>query len=330
MCHRFETTNGRESRTPNRTRGIAVTEPNTTPTTKTTEPVVVSRPAGTVEDELRWLPCSGCSGEVGVPPDWGEAAVRCPKCGASVEVRQPQAGVVWRPGAGASQTSSNSADPPAAEAVESSEAYAAGHAAAAAGTPPATVPHRAKTPARTSAAANQTVNAAAITGLCLGIASVFLYVVGLLPILAVVFSGIGLAKAQSRNGQGQVAAWIGLVLGVLYTIMYLAHYGHLPLSVPSPRPQTGGQAATQQPSASIPTVPSRATAVAYLDLGDEYWGKNDMDRAIASYTAAIRLDPRYIQAYKSRGACYQEKGDKLAADADSAEAERLERRLWIR
>jgi hypothetical protein len=57
--------------------------------------------------------------------------------------------------------------------------------------------------------------------------SVFLYVIGILPILAVVFSGVGLAKAQSRNGQGQVAAWIGLILGIIYTIMYLAYYGHL-------------------------------------------------------------------------------------------------------
>jgi len=77
------------------------------------------------------------------------------------------------------------------------------------------------------APANPSGNAAAVTGLCLGIASVLLYVIGILPILAVVFSGIGVAKAQSRNGQGQVAAWIGLILGIIYTIMYLSYYGHL-------------------------------------------------------------------------------------------------------
>jgi len=86
------------------------------------------------------------------------------------------------------------------------------------------------------------------------------------------------------------------------------------------------QATTQQPSASIPSIPRRESAVAYHDLGDDYWGKNDMDRAIASYTAAISLDPGYIQAYKSRAACYREKGDQQAANANLAEAERLEKR----
>jgi tetratricopeptide (TPR) repeat protein len=35
--------------------------------------------------------------------------------------------------------------------------------------------------------------------------------------------------------------------------------------------------------------------------GLTYYRKNDHDRAIADYSEAIRLDPDYIGAYRSRG-----------------------------
>jgi len=70
-------------------------------------------------------------------------------------------------------------------------------------------------------------NGFALTGLILGIASVLLSI-GIIPILAIVFSGIGLSKVKDRSGKGKVQAWIGLILGILYTLVYmLYHYGHL-------------------------------------------------------------------------------------------------------
>ena len=49
-----------------------------------------------------------------------------------------------------------------------------------------------------------------------------------------------------------------------------------------------------------------------------------MDRAIADYTEAIRLDPKYANAYSNRGVAYSDKGDKDRAIADFTEAIRLD------
>ena len=73
----------------------------------------------------------------------------------------------------------------------------------------------------------KTRNGFALTGLILGIASVLLASIGIIPILAIVFSGIGLAKVKDRSGKGKVQAWIGLILGILYTFVYMHQYGHL-------------------------------------------------------------------------------------------------------
>lgn len=70
-------------------------------------------------------------------------------------------------------------------------------------------------------------NGFALTGLILGIASVLLASIGIIPILAIVFSGIGLAKVKARSGKGKVQAWIGLILGILYTLVYMHQHGHL-------------------------------------------------------------------------------------------------------
>ncbi len=75
-------------------------------------------------------------------------------------------------------------------------------------------------PISTATVAEKCTNAYAIAGLILGGLSVFLYAVGIIPILAVVLSGVGLYKVKGFHGKGRVPAWIGLVLGIIYTIMY--------------------------------------------------------------------------------------------------------------
>jgi tetratricopeptide (TPR) repeat protein len=52
--------------------------------------------------------------------------------------------------------------------------------------------------------------------------------------------------------------------------------------------------------------------------------KGDYDRAIADLTEAIRLDPKYVWAYASRGEAYRMKGDYDRAIADLTEAIRLD------
>jgi tetratricopeptide (TPR) repeat protein len=52
--------------------------------------------------------------------------------------------------------------------------------------------------------------------------------------------------------------------------------------------------------------------------------QGDYDRAIASFTEAIRLDPKYVPAYVNRGNIYKSKGDCDKAIADYNESIRLD------
>ena len=150
-------------------------------------------------DDRRWIPCSGCSGEIGLPPDWKEETALCPKCGTSVPILASQPEVQWRP-----------RSEPAVKTAQLDSSATAQSA-------PYPAPGQTDLPA----------NGYAVTGLSLGIASVFLYFIGIIPLLAIIFSGIGLAKVKERQGKGQVQAWIGLVLGIVFSILCLSYYGHL-------------------------------------------------------------------------------------------------------
>jgi Flp pilus assembly protein TadD len=49
----------------------------------------------------------------------------------------------------------------------------------------------------------------------------------------------------------------------------------------------------------------------------------DCDKAIADHTEAIRLDPKYAEAYYGRSLAYSKKGEKAKEDVDLAQAKRL-------
>ena len=67
----------------------------------------------------------------------------------------------------------------------------------------------------------------ALVGMILGVLSYFLFFIGLLPILALAFSGFGLARAMRPGGHGKIQSWIGLVSGAIGLVMYLVRYGHV-------------------------------------------------------------------------------------------------------
>lgn len=69
-------------------------------------------------------------------------------------------------------------------------------------------------------------NKFAIAGFILGILSIFFAWIGVIPLLAVIFSGIGLNANNIKTG-GKGYAIAGLSLGILYTLVYLNTYGHL-------------------------------------------------------------------------------------------------------
>ena len=64
--------------------------------------------------------------------------------------------------------------------------------------------------------------------------------------------------------------------------------------------------------------------MAYDNRGLIWQEKGDLDKAIADYTEAIRLDPKYAMAYDSRGRRLGTKGDLDKAIADFNEAIRLD------
>jgi len=65
-------------------------------------------------------------------------------------------------------------------------------------------------------------------------------------------------------------------------------------------------------------------AVAYSHRGHAYGQKSDFDTSIADCTEAIRLDPQFAEAYNNRGFAYGSKGDFEKAIADFTEAIRLD------
>jgi tetratricopeptide (TPR) repeat protein len=65
-------------------------------------------------------------------------------------------------------------------------------------------------------------------------------------------------------------------------------------------------------------------ALAYRSRGLAHFKKGEYDNAIADYTEAIRLDPKDAQAYCCRGLAHAEKGEHDKAIADYTEANRLD------
>ncbi len=68
----------------------------------------------------------------------------------------------------------------------------------------------------------------------------------------------------------------------------------------------------------------RFDAEAFYELGREYVSKRMYTEAIANFTHAIRLNPKYIKAYKYRGLICSELGYEYRATADLNKAAQLE------
>ena len=64
-------------------------------------------------------------------------------------------------------------------------------------------------------------------------------------------------------------------------------------------------------------------AIAYHRRGTAYASKKEYDQAIADYTKALEIDPKYVGAYNDRGLAYTSKGDYERAIADVTRAVEL-------
>lgn len=70
-------------------------------------------------------------------------------------------------------------------------------------------------------------NPAAVAGFILGLVSLVLYYLTLIPILALIFGWVGLASFDEEKQKNKWMAVVGLVLGVIYCIMSLSEHGRL-------------------------------------------------------------------------------------------------------
>jgi tetratricopeptide (TPR) repeat protein len=61
-------------------------------------------------------------------------------------------------------------------------------------------------------------------------------------------------------------------------------------------------------------------ALAYFHRGLAYSDKRDYDKAIADYSAAVKLNPAHAPSYNNRGSVYEKKGDNAKALADYSKA----------
>src|SRR5690242_19011626 len=71
-------------------------------------------------------------------------------------------------------------------------------------------------------------------------------------------------------------------------------------------------------------ISSRNRAIAYNNRGNALREKGALDRAMADFDAAIRLEPRLADAYVNRGITWYRRGDFDRAIADYDEAIRLD------
>ncbi len=69
-----------------------------------------------------------------------------------------------------------------------------------------------------------------------------------------------------------------------------------------------------------PSETASDRAIAYYIRGGAYQGRGDSEDAIADYTKAIEINPRYADAYAGRGIVYQAKGETDSAISDYTKA----------
>jgi len=131
--------------------------------------------------------------------------------------------------------------------------------------------------------------------------------------------------------QGTVPGKTRLAVGPVDLQTVLFHQAGLPKkTTPALIPQSGLPIPPPLPTPlDLPTPTPAMTARDYFDRGQNYAEQGLHDQAIADYTKAIELDPRFALAYNNRGWAYHEKGLHDQAIADYTKAIELDPRFAL-
>ena len=89
-----------------------------------------------------------------------------------------------------------------------------------------TKPHKINERTKPTNSTKELSNGFSTAGLSLGLVSILLAEIGVIPMAAIIFSTIGLSKVKERKGKGKTQAWIGLVLGIIYMLANFMIHGH--------------------------------------------------------------------------------------------------------
>ena len=74
---------------------------------------------------------------------------------------------------------------------------------------------------------NLKLNSQCLIGFILGIASIFLAFIGIIPLSAIIVSIIGLAKFRNNEHNNRWQGILGLILGVIYMFVNMYQIGYL-------------------------------------------------------------------------------------------------------
>jgi hypothetical protein len=163
------------------------------------------------EKEYRWVKCTGCGGEVGIPSDRTDGTVKCPQCKATVAIYDE--GLIYRPPALAPAQVQTA---PLTRDEYNGLVKAASQSSAPASPPPSAPRLTVSTPQQS---ASLELSRAADKAMIWGILSIILGWTIIVPIICLCIYAATCEQARKEHTPTPTRATVGLILALLFGIV---------------------------------------------------------------------------------------------------------------